>query len=387
MDLPNIYEMTDYRGLVVFPLVLLLISLYFIPQIPAGIDFRGGILITLQTNSTFSQQDIEAKLSETGIRDVTIGNYTHPLGTTIEIQIEQNQLLAEAERARIPFSDRYDEVVALEFEKTTLEIAIGQNASLAGEYQPRIEEIDGELEGKRSEMSGHAETILSNSGQVLGREIPVTDSSAKELRELVDSTYLEATEYYNNQILDTLKGSVEFSSYSFANVMPSLSEYFVSKVFEVLLISVVLVSVVVFIVFRSVVPSFAVLIGAFCDVIIALGAMGLFGIPLTLSSFAAILMLIGFSLDTDMLLTLRVIKRTEGTPRQRAYETMKTGMTMSSSTMLAFGVLLILALITHISVYYQIAAVAICGLIGDIIATWFLNAVIILWYVERGNKK
>ncbi|MFH1470236.1 MAG: protein translocase subunit SecF, partial [Candidatus Micrarchaeota archaeon] len=192
---------------------------------------------------------------------------------------------------------------------------------------------------------------------------------------------------YNSRILDALRGSVEFSSYSFANVMPSLSEYFVSKVFQIFAVSTVLVVVVVFIVFRSFVPSIAVLSGAFADIIIAMGAMGLFGIPLTLSSFAALLMLVGFSLDTDMLLTLRVIKRTEGTARERAYDAMKTGITMSSATILSFSVLFALALITHISTYYQIAAVAICGLFGDVIATWMFNAVIVLWYMEKKERK
>ncbi|MFH1448121.1 MAG: hypothetical protein ABIG39_04620 [Candidatus Micrarchaeota archaeon] len=383
MEIPNIYEMTDYRGLMVAPIILLLISLYYIPQIPAGIDFKGGILITLQIDGEFSEQDIETSLNAIGINEVTVSNYTHPLGTTVEIEIEQNALLAEAERARIPFSERYDEVVELEFEKTTLELYITENASLASGYQPRIDEIDRVLGAKRMEMGEYAEIILSNSEQVIGRDVPRTSGSTKDLQDLVDDTYLEATEHYNSQILDTLRDNVQFSSYSFANVMPSLSNYFLSKVFEILIVSIVLVTIVVFIVFRSFVPSIAVLIGAFSDVVIALGAMGLFGIPLTLPSFAAILMLIGFSLDTDMLLTLRIIKRTEGTPKQRAYETMKTGITMSSSTALAFAVLLILAIVTHIPTYYQIAAVAICGLMGDIVATWCLNAVIVLWYVER----
>ncbi|MEM3030896.1 MAG: protein translocase subunit SecF, partial [Candidatus Micrarchaeia archaeon] len=136
-------------------------------------------------------------------------------------------------------------------------------------------------------------------------------------------------------------------------------------------------------VFRTFSPSLAVLTGAASDIVIALGAMGAFGIPLTLPSFAALLMLIGFSLDTDILLTMRTLKRTEGTPRQRAYETMKTGATMSLAALVAFGALLALALVTHIPTYYQIASVAIAGLLGDLVATWGLNAVVILWYLER----
>jgi preprotein translocase subunit SecF len=114
-----------------------------------------------------------------------------------------------------------------------------------------------------------------------------------------------------------------------------------------------------------------------------MGGMGLFQIPLTLPSVAALLMLIGFSLDTDILLTTRVTKRTEGNPAERAYGAMKTGIMMAGVSILGFSVLLILSIATQISTYYQISSVVIFGLIGDIVATWGINAVIILWYTER----
>ncbi|MEM4634241.1 MAG: hypothetical protein QW275_03745, partial [Candidatus Anstonellaceae archaeon] len=70
-------------------------------------------------------------------------------------------------------------------------------------------------------------------------------------------------------------------------------------------------------------------------------------------------------------------------PRTRAYEAFKTGTTMSMALMLSFVCLFILASLTHINVYYEIAAVAIAGLVGDMIATWCLNAVIVLHYMEK----
>ena len=142
----------------------------------------------------------------------------------------------------------------------------------------------------------------------------------------------------------------------------------------------------VFFFFRSIVPSIAVLTGALSDVTIAMGAMGLFGIPLTLQSFAALLMLIGFSLDTDILLTTRMLKR-KGNPRDNAYDAMKTGMTMSVMAIVAFSALFILAMLTHISTYYEISAVAIAGLVGDVFATWGINGVIVLYFTEKKQAK
>jgi len=105
-----------------------------------------------------------------------------------------------------------------------------------------------------------------------------------------------------------------------------------------------------------------------------------------LPSFAALLMLVGFSLDTDVLLTTRLVKR-KGDPRENAFDAMKTGMTMSFSAMVAFLVLFAVSMITHIAVYYEISAVALAGLVGDVFATWGLNAVMVLWYKERQSKK
>ena len=149
--------------------------------------------------------------------------------------------------------------------------------------------------------------------------------------------------------------------------------------------SAVLSVILVFAFFKSVPPSIAVLTGALADIIIALGAMGLFQIPLTLPSFAALMMLIGYSLDTDILLTTRILKR-KGNPRENAFDAMKTGLTMSGTGMIAFGALFILSLMTHIPTYFEISAVALAGLVGDMFATWGINAVMILHYkLMRGG--
>ena len=72
-----------------------------------------------------------------------------------------------------------------------------------------------------------------------------------------------------------------------------------------------------------------------------------------------------------------------GDPRENAFDAMKTGMTMSITGIIAFSALFILAMLTHIPTYYEISAVALAGLVGDLFATWGLNAVMVLHYKER----
>src|SRR5262249_55613865 len=162
---------------------------------------------------------------------------------------------------------------------------------------------------------------------------------------------------------------VDYTSISVQTVSPALSTHFIGTAVNVVVLAVLLSLILVFLFFRTVAPSVAVLTGAVSDVIIAMGGMGLLGVPLTLASFAALLMLVGFSLDTDILLTTRLLKR-KGDPRENAFDAMKTGMTMSVMAIIAFLALFVLALFTHIPTYYEISAVALAGLVGDIFATW-----------------
>jgi preprotein translocase subunit SecF len=209
----------------------------------------------------------------------------------------------------------------------------------------------------------------------------------QSLKKDVLISYAHISSEQNDLLRSLLSKHVLDSSISRKERTASLSSDFIDKAVMVVIYSVILTSIVIFLIFRTVVPSIAVLAGVAADVIFALGAMALFDIPLTLASFAALLMLIGFSLDTDILLTIRLVKRKDGTPAERAFESMKTGMTMSLSTMVAFLALFIIAMVTKINIYYEISAVAIAGLIGDLVATWFFNAVIVLYHVEDLLKK
>ncbi len=114
--------------------------------------------------------------------------------------------------------------------------------------------------------------------------------------------------------------------------------------------------------------------------------MGALGVPLTLASIAGLLMLIGLSLDTDALLTVRVIKRKEGSPAERAMTALKTAFMMNLTTLVAFGVLALVATLLQIPTYYQIGVVVAIGAVADFATTWCFNAVLLLWHVERKNK-
>ncbi|MBI5158604.1 hypothetical protein HY992_00610 [Candidatus Micrarchaeota archaeon] len=385
MDFPDLYA-GDYKKLVILPLALILLSLFFIPKIPAGVELKGGILITIQTNErVVDEAELEANLRAIGVKEVSIEKYPNPTGVVLEAQISQNDRLASAETSIKQFFPKYEDASRLEPFVQELE-RLQASGRATQDDLARLALYKSQYDSEKADLYVLGENVLRDCEELTG-PIPRNYSDLHELDKIVRASFSKAKETYRAKVLQAIPPSLSHASYSFNDVSPSLSSFFLQKAVSVVIFAAVLSMVVVFIVFRSVIPSVAVLTGAASDIIIAMGAMGLFGIPLTLSSFAALLMLIGFSLDTDVLLTIRTLKRSEGTARQRARETMKTGVTMSLAALTVFASLLLLSFFVRIPTYYQIAAVAVCGLIGDIIATWFFNAPIVLWYIERKGGK
>ena len=141
---------------------------------------------------------------------------------------------------------------------------------------------------------------------------------------------------------------------------------------------------VVLIYFRTFVPSMAIVIAAFSDIVIALAGINLMGVRVGTAGIAAFLMLIGYSVDTDILLTVRVLKRKEGTVMDRIISSIKTGMTETMTAIVAVTVAMI---VTQSGVIRQIMLILLIGLFADILNTWIQNVGLLRIYVEKKAKK
>ncbi len=184
------------------------------------------------------------------------------------------------------------------------------------------------------------------------------------------------------KVSEALRGTATINSYK--AVGPVLSKQAMNQIYWAIGFAFLFMSVTVFIIFRDPVPSLAVILAAASDIIIAMGGMSLFGIPLSLASVGAILMLIGYSVDTDILLTTRVLKRRKGTINERALGAMKTGVTMSITAIASMAALYLVTVFVmpEARVLSDIAAVLIIGLLADILTTWLMNLGILRWYLE-----
>jgi len=327
LDLPNIFK-GNYKLLLVPPVILVILSVIFIPQVQLGVDFRGGTLVTLTLEHNINAEELSADLAAEGLEaDVRV--FETAVGFKAEIEVPQGEELLRAEELK-------DEFESLLVQATNLEIQAGTDSSMTDEYNQKMDELWNTASGmfiiagvshKKSDMTG-----------------------VNDVDRLFRDAYKKIYADYEESITEPITRHVDYESISVQTVSPMLSIHFMDTAITVALVAALLSAAFVFAFFRVVVPSIAVIVGATCDIIIALGAMGLFGIPLTLPSFAALLMLVGYSLDTDILLTMRMLKR-KGDPRHKAHDAMKTGLTMSLTAIIAFGTLFVLAYMTHIRTF------------------------------------
>lgn len=184
------------------------------------------------------------------------------------------------------------------------------------------------------------------------------------------------------KLTQVLAGTATIQSYRSVGAL--LSEQALTQVYYALAFAFLFMSITVFIIFRNVVPSLAVIAAAASDIIIAVGGMSLFGIPLSLASVGGILMLIGYSVDTDILLTTRVLKEKKGTVTERARKALGTGLTMTAAAIASMVALylVVVLFIPAASTLADIAAVLIIGLTADLMTTWLMNLGILRWYLE-----
>ena len=335
-----------YKWYIALPAILfiLFIFLAFVsPGIPQGIDITGGTVIIVRSEQELSSAQIEQVIKEEfRLTELRVSTITSPTGYGAWIEYSNDPVAVEAEQLILQAENSLGAPEeSIEFSNSALAL-LGREAQAFPNPKLALLEAQGALAEYKEAFSQRLQSVLS---ERLG-----------------------------------LGDDVEFQK---REVSPTLGATFYESGSLVAFWSVVFVVAIVFIFFRKVVPSVAIILAAALDILAAMAGMAVFSIPLSLASIPALMMLIGYSVDTDIMLTHRLLKRTSQSPERRAAESMKTGLTMTGTTLAALIAMLVVSYFYQIEVIYQIAAVLVFGLIGDLFSTWFMNAPILLWYVER----
>ena len=245
------------------------------------------------------------------------------------------------------------------------------------------------------DLKGGSQAELQLLGSVTPSELEDT------LDAKLNTNNIKVTNNGNNKVTVELENNINSSTFTSAingkakvigynEIGPVLSEEAMGQIYVAMIFAFLFMAITVFVVFREPVPSVAIILAALCDILIALGGMSIFKIPLSIASVGALLMLIGYSVETDILLTTRLLKRREGTVEERAKNAMYTGLTMSFAAIAAMGILFVVTkiLMPEATTLSNISAVLVIGLIGDILSTWLMNLGILKTYIDwRQSKK
>ena len=79
-----------------------------------------------------------------------------------------------------------------------------------------------------------------------------------------------------------------------------------------------------------------------------------------------------------------VLKRKEGSVMDRVYSAMKTGLTMSATTLSA---VLIALIFVQSEIVKQIMIILFIGLLVDLVMTWIQNVGILRLYLEKKHRR
>ncbi len=358
-------EKADYKKLMLIPVIISVIMIFFISVkgIPLGLDFAGGSWIEITLDRELEHSTLEAienSLQERGLENLELYSGTE-LGTNVyKITISTTTVVNGTEILEI---------------KNLLENYVGE---LRGEDIAEIslsKELDADVEEKIKNRITGSDLSFNKNTSVL--RIVAMDIDADELRRALE-LYLEIEP---DIVLQEKNFRVE-------SIGKTLGHTFWGQGLFAVFLAYVFVIGVIFVFFRDFIPSVAIILAATFDAIFALGGMSIFNFLLEPATLVSLLMLIGYSVDSDILLTTRVLRTSKGTVNERIDSAMKTGLTMTGTTM---GAMLIIVLVTNtiikIPALPDIALVLLMGLVADLINTWFLNAGILKWYAEEKGGK
>lgn len=177
---------------------------------------------------------------------------------------------------------------------------------------------------------------------------------------------------------------LSFGELEFNEIGPVVGAAFFAQTQNAILIAFIAMGLIVLFIYRRMIVSLAVILASFSDIMLAVLGMNIFGMKLTLASLAGLLMLIGYSVDTDILLSTRTLKRQVEDIDRVIASSAKTGLMMTATALFAVTVLYVFSSAPEIK---QISLILIFGLLADVIFTWLQNAGILKWwYLKRRAK-
>ena len=190
------------------------------------------------------------------------------------------------------------------------------------------------------------------------------------------------TDKLEGAVEDYLKIKLTDKNRSITNFESALAESFWKQGQKAVLLAVALMSIIIVFAFKKPILFGTIILNVFADLLTTVAVMSLFGIKLSLAAIAALLMILGYGVDSNILLCTRALKERGGTRLERINETLQTGITMSATTI---APLLAIMFLARAPALKTIALVLVIGLVSDFIYTWLINVNVLLRIKVRGR--
>ena len=342
--------------------------------------------------SNDSKQNTSQDTSENKEHESTIKN-----GTIENTNNENKKNKLEIPKIRLSFSgikniyeNQYKKLLIIPFAILLLAfLQIGYQWAATGDFINRDVSLKG---GVTVTIPTEQEIDILALENKLSLEFPNNDVAVKSISQFGSQAGIiveaDISEEEANKLVDAIEKNtgkeLNENNYSVEIVGSSLGASFFKETIIALGIAFVFMAIVVFLYFRTFIPSAAVILAAFSNMVVTLAIANLLGVKISAAGIAAVLMLIGYSVDTDILLSTRVLKRKEGTEMERVYGAISTGIMMTTTTLVAVTIGLIF---TQSEVIRQIMIILFIGLFADLINTWIQNVGILRLYLERKAKR
>jgi preprotein translocase subunit SecF len=349
-----------YKQLFFIPLIIaipLLFIVFISPGIQQGIDLRGGNVLIIHFDKEVSAKEVESIVEAELNMDVTVSAINSPTSHGVYIEYDKDKKALDAEvlieKARLLLADVNITSENLEGkERESIVLSVQAIKLLSGEDKNYI---------NAKVALNDAQTLVSNFNENTSNKLKVL---------LTDKLNLGENAEFQHRNVSATFGEAAFGSGTTIAFWAAIS-----------------LLIIIFIFFRQFVPVAGIICAMIFDVLLAMTGMVLLGIPLSLLSISALLMVVASSVDTNIMLTSKVVKEKGLTPSSRAFSALKTGLTMSATTLSALIAMIIISTLFQIDVVFQIAAILLFGLIGDLLATWLMNASLLVWFTEKMVRK
>lgn len=197
---------------------------------------------------------------------------------------------------------------------------------------------------------------------------------------IVLETTAKREELQNN--LEALGITLNPALDSIQTISPTLAKGFFKSLIKALIFTFLAMALLIFLIFKRLIVSGFIILTLISDLIVTFTLASLFGIKIETGGLIAFLLLIGYGVDTNILLTNKMM-RFEGGIDERLGSAFKIGILMSLTSLIAS---LIGFLLIQSELVKQILLIINFGLVADIINTWIQNANLLTSFVQKRLK-